>query len=163
MAKAPSVRPYIRLRQRPGDTALYVTERGHTRHSPLHGARVILRSNEVPLIELLLTNNSPDDWAPITFRLSEILAADVDVLDWGLLGDWERGGDALAAQEFKDLLTEFRHVLDTSTPECGHEDVIEVTTLGDVLAQGMCVWCGHRMVAEQRLEITRGPWKPDGD
>jgi Zn ribbon nucleic-acid-binding protein len=159
MAKAPPVRPYVRLRQRPDDTALYVTESGHTRHSPLHGARVILRSNKVPLVELLLNGGSPDDWAPVTFRLSEILAADVDALDWDLLGDWERGGDAYAAQELKDLLTEYRHVLDTSTPQCRHEEIIDTTGLGDTLAQGMCVWCGHHMVAEQRLEVTFGPWR----
>jgi len=157
MAKLPSCLPYVRLRQIPGDRRLHVIEAGATISGRLYDVSYRMSSNDFPHVILNIRTEDPDllghgeEGAIRTLEISahRIVAADVDALDYELLG----------LPHLEQTLDSMRQSFVTEQPPCEHESVIEVTTLGDVLAQGMCVWCGQHMVAEQRLEVTYGPWR----
>lgn len=161
MAKFPSRLPYVRLRQIPGDRLIHVIEAGDTISGRLYDVSYRMSSDDVPHVILEVRTEDPDllgygDEATVrTLEISahRIVAADVDALDYELLG----------IPHLKQTLDSMRQWFVTEQPPCEHESVIEVTTLGDARAQGMCMWCGQRMVAEQQVEVTRGPWKPVGD
>ncbi|MGW3400167.1 hypothetical protein [Streptomyces zhihengii] len=129
----------------------------------LHSTRLITRDGQAPSVELLIAapGADPDDptWERITLRLPDVYRADADALNWSLLDDRDVGGDGIAAEELEACFRMYRHVLNQNTPVCGHEDVIDVSTLGDTAARGSCLWCGQVMQAEYVLEPRIGPWR----
>lgn len=159
MAKAPSRPWHVRLRQIPGDRRLHITDSGHTSSGSLAQVRYEISSSDIPYVTLELEDSEYDlfgdavDSSTIEICVNRIVAADVAALDYSLLRD-------LPGRQLEEILGGMQEWFIPVVPPCGHEDVIEVTTLGDVQAQGMCQWCGHRMVADQQVEVTYGPWKP---
>lgn len=130
--------PYVRLRRRPDDERLYVTENGITRPGQLVGAGLIYRSNDFPYLTLDLEDTDPlaPDVKPIRFELRapDIFAADIDALAIHAERD-------SAYYELQRCAGSLRDAFSAAVPECRHENVIETPELGRVDTPGICVWC----------------------
>ena len=153
MAKAPARSPYVRIRRLPGDPRIHITDSATTTSGYLAGASLEITADEVPTVELQLAGF--DDWespSPYKIRADRILAADVEAL--------ELTRRDLAEQHLLWVIESITECLvPGEAPPCEHADVIDVSTLGDPEAKGMCMWCGASMVADYQVEQTIGPWR----
>lgn len=153
MTKAPARSPHVRIRRLPGDPRIHVTDSGSTTSGYLAGASLEITADDVPTVEVQLSGF--DDLvspSPYNIRANRILAADVKALDLTTRD--------LAEQHLLWVIKAVTEWLVTAeAPPCGHEDVIDTSTLGDPAAKGMCMWCSAAMVADIHVEHTIGPWR----
>jgi hypothetical protein len=129
---------YARLRRLPNDLRLYITENGVTRAGQLAGVGLRFHNDDLPYLTLELDTAGPfePDTAPERFELCapDLFASDVDALAPHAERDF-------VYQELQRCCGSLRDALNTSDPECQHEDVIETPMLGDPVVRGICVWC----------------------
>lgn len=159
MAKLLPRVPYVRLRQRGDDRVLHITNNGSTHSGELVDVGLALVGGEVPifLLDIHTGTISPFGNQPIPTRFEisadRILACDVAALNYDRLG--------IPGQQLKTELDDMaQYLIPGPEPACLHENVIDVTALDDAQPQGMCAWCGGRMVAELHIEVRKGPWRP---
>jgi hypothetical protein len=147
MAKALPGPPYIRLRRRTGDPLLYITSHGTTDAGYFAEAHVEYDPNDGYVIAIELEEHPHDiygegvDAARHDIPLNRVLAADLDQLHKTIPQTDHR------SLQFLTLLDTVREGMCTDDPPpCGHEDVIDVTELGDSITPGICYWCPSPLV-----------------
>lgn len=139
--------PFVRLRRRPDDPRLYITEDGSTTAAYLCEADIEVTSEaDVPILCIKVTGSDPhlyDHEKPHVIRASadRILLADIH--------DLGRRVDPLeyTFRQFLGVIDLLRPYLSEAVPPpCGHEDVIETPELGSLAVPGICYWCPAPLV-----------------
>ncbi|MCX4911858.1 hypothetical protein [Streptomyces sp. NBC_00878] len=146
--------PYVRLRRRPDDDRLYVTSNGSTEAGYLAEASIQYSVGDVPLLHFELEEHPSDLYG------DGIDAARHDIsVDRILLHDLQELSKSVRSHEHPfhallKVLDQVRPYLSEAMPPCGHEDVIDTSTLGDATSRGMCVWCPVDMI------LLNDEWMP---
>ncbi len=137
---------YARLRRLPGDRRLYITDNRCTDAGYLASAETMLTSSDVPDLRLELEEHPYDlfgdgiDAATFTIRANRILLQDIQALADTVKPHEHAYHQLLATVEaLRPLMAQ------DDSPVCGHEDVIDASTLGNLDPSGLCVWCSVRM------------------
>lgn len=137
----PGISPslYVRLRRRADDDRLYVTSNGSTDTGYLASASIDIPG---PILIFELEEHPSQlygdgtDAAFYNIPVDRILLHDVHQLA-KTVRPHEHPFHALLK-----VLDQVRpHLSDAVPPPCGHEDVIDTSTLSDVTSRGICVWC----------------------